>query len=186
LYLVLYAYVSVFAHSHFIENPLIWSWEIDPSFLRWFCHSWYQSKIGVKHTRKHLKSQQRFRWGTLSPHKDSSSFFRWQANLCVNLCNYGIASTKVCCDFWSVHLILLVVTLFCCLWPCRTIRACVCLLLLFMDIFGCLCLGDRTWVGTSVLVLCGHEWVLRYRSFVDMGEKWWSMWSIFCSYTNSR
>jgi hypothetical protein len=41
--------------------------------------------------------------------------------------------------------------LFCCWWPyfvvcslCRTIRACVCLLLLFMDIFGCLCLADRT------------------------------------------
>jgi hypothetical protein len=43
-------------------------------------------------------------------------FFRWQANLCVNLCNYGIASTKVCCDFWSVYLILLFMSLFCCLW----------------------------------------------------------------------
>jgi hypothetical protein len=50
-------------------------------------------------------------------HKDSSSFFRWQGNLCVNLCNYGIASTKVCCNFWSVYLILLLMTLFCCLWP---------------------------------------------------------------------
>jgi hypothetical protein len=67
--------------------------------------------------------------------------------------------------------------LFCCWWPyfiiCglyRTIRTCVCLLLLFMDIFGCLCLADRTWVGSSVLVLCGYEWVLRYWSFVDIGE----------------
>jgi hypothetical protein len=65
--------------------------------------------------------------------------------------------------------------LFCCWWPyfiicgpCRTIRICVCLLLLFMNIFGCLCLADRTWVSTSVLVLCGHEWVLRYWSFVDI------------------
>jgi hypothetical protein len=41
---------------------------------------------------------------------------------------------------------------------CITIRTCVCLLLLFMDIFGCLCLADSTWVGTSVLV------------FVDMSE----------------
>jgi hypothetical protein len=41
--------------------------------------------------------------------------------------------------------------------------------LLFMDIFGCLCLADRTWseyfgtgslwtrVSTSILVLYGHE-----------------------------
>jgi hypothetical protein len=39
--------------------------------------------------------------------------------------------------------------------------------LLFMDIFCCLCLADRAWVGTSVLVLCRHEWVLRY----------WSLWT---------
>jgi hypothetical protein len=83
--------------------------------------------------------------------------------------------------------------LFYCWWPyfvvcdiCRTIRTCVCLILLFMDIFGCLCLADRTWVCTSVLVLYGHEWVLRYCSFVDMSEKWWLTWSIFCRYTNSR
>jgi hypothetical protein len=64
---------------------------------------------GKTHTKASKKSQQRFRWGTFSPHKDSSSFFRWQANLCVNLRNYEIASTKVCCDFWSVHLILLLI-----------------------------------------------------------------------------
>jgi hypothetical protein len=29
----------VFAHSCFIENPPIWSWETNPSFLRWFCHN---------------------------------------------------------------------------------------------------------------------------------------------------
>jgi hypothetical protein len=45
----------VFAHSRFIENILIWSWEMNPSFWRWFYHSWYQSKIGVKHIIKHLK-----------------------------------------------------------------------------------------------------------------------------------
>jgi hypothetical protein len=90
-------------------------------------------------------------------------------------------------------LIFRVFILFCCWWPyfvvcdlCRTIAACGCLLLLFMDIFGCLYLANRTWVSTSVLVLCGHEWVLRYWSFVDMCEKWWLMWSIFCRYTNSR
>jgi hypothetical protein len=52
----------------------------------------------------------------LNPYKDYSSIFRWLANLCVILCNYGIASIKVCYDFWSVYLILLLMTLFYCLW----------------------------------------------------------------------
>jgi hypothetical protein len=36
--------MCVFVHSRFIENPPIWSWETNPSFLRWFCHKvreWY-------------------------------------------------------------------------------------------------------------------------------------------------
>jgi hypothetical protein len=37
--LVLYAYLCVFAHSRFVENPPIRSWETNPSFLRWFCHT---------------------------------------------------------------------------------------------------------------------------------------------------
>jgi hypothetical protein len=69
---------------------------------------------------------------------------------------------------------------------CKIIRACGCLLLLFMNIFGCLCLADRIWVSTLVLVICRHGWVLWYWSFVDMSAKWWLMWSIFCRYTNSR
>jgi hypothetical protein len=35
----------------------------------------------------------------VSPYKDYSSVFRWQANLCVPLCNYRFASMKVWCDF---------------------------------------------------------------------------------------
>jgi hypothetical protein len=31
--------MRVFAYSRFIENPPIWSWETNPSFLRWFCHN---------------------------------------------------------------------------------------------------------------------------------------------------
>jgi hypothetical protein len=34
----------VFTHSCFAENPLIWSWETNTAFLRWFCHS----KVGVE------------------------------------------------------------------------------------------------------------------------------------------
>ncbi len=43
-------HMCVCMHSRFIENPLIWSWATNHSFLRWFCHSWHQSKIVVKHT----------------------------------------------------------------------------------------------------------------------------------------
>jgi hypothetical protein len=77
------------------------------------------------------------------------------------------ATTKL--HQWRYVVIFGVFILFCCWWPyfvvcdlCWTIRTCVYLLLLFMDIFGCLCLADRTWVSTSVLVLYGHEWVLWY------------------------
>jgi hypothetical protein len=31
--------MCVFVHSRFVENPLIRSWETNPSFLRWFCHN---------------------------------------------------------------------------------------------------------------------------------------------------
>jgi hypothetical protein len=31
--------MCVFAHSRFVENPPTWSWETNPSFLRWFCHN---------------------------------------------------------------------------------------------------------------------------------------------------
>jgi hypothetical protein len=36
--MVLYAYMCVFVHSRFVENPPIWSWDTNPSFLRWFYH----------------------------------------------------------------------------------------------------------------------------------------------------
>jgi hypothetical protein len=45
--LVLYDYLCVFAHSRFIENPPIWSWETNPSFLRWFCHKDAYRKVGA-------------------------------------------------------------------------------------------------------------------------------------------
>jgi hypothetical protein len=40
----------VFMHSRFIENPPIDLEVTNPSFLRWFYHSWYQSYIRVKDT----------------------------------------------------------------------------------------------------------------------------------------
>jgi hypothetical protein len=61
---------------------------------------------------------------------------------------YGIASPKVWCDFWSVDLILLLMTLFCCLWSCRTIRA-----------WGCLvcCLWNFWLFVITVRTLSGYE-----------------------------
>jgi hypothetical protein len=72
---------------------------------------------GKMHTKASKNRNNVFGEERLAHGLDYSSLFRWHANLCANLCNYGIASTKVCCDFYSVYLILLLMTLFCCLWP---------------------------------------------------------------------
>jgi hypothetical protein len=48
--------MCVFVHSRFNEDPPVESCETNPCFFRGgVCHSWHQSKIGVKHTQKHLK-----------------------------------------------------------------------------------------------------------------------------------
>jgi hypothetical protein len=36
--MVLYAYKCVLVHSRFVENASTWSWETNPSVLRWFYH----------------------------------------------------------------------------------------------------------------------------------------------------
>jgi hypothetical protein len=175
--MVLYAYMCVFVHSCFNENPPIWSWETNPLFLRWFCPSWYQSKIGVKHIRKHLKIHNNV-FG-----EESLAHIRTIVVSLGGKLTYVLfyATTKLHRLMYVV--IFGVFILFCCWWPyfvvcglCRTIKACECLLLLFMDISGCLCLDVRTfsgylgtshlwtWVGTSVLVLYGHEW----RMMIDL------------------
>ena len=53
-------------------------------------------------------------------------------------CNYGIASTKVCCDFWSVHLILLFMRL----------------ILLFVPFVELVGLVDALFVVYESLVVC--------------------------------
>jgi hypothetical protein len=46
----------VFVLSRFTENPPIWSWEMNAYFFRGdSVTDGYHSKIGVKHTLKHLK-----------------------------------------------------------------------------------------------------------------------------------
>jgi hypothetical protein len=64
------------------------------------------------------------------------------------ICLYGIASPKVRCDFWSVDLILLLMTILCCLWSCTTIRA-----------YGCLfcCLWNFWLFVITVRTLSGYE-----------------------------
>jgi hypothetical protein len=62
LYMVLYAYMCVFAHSRFVENPPIWSWETNPSFLRCFCHR------GNDGARPLLNSARRWEWGVRYGH----------------------------------------------------------------------------------------------------------------------
>jgi hypothetical protein len=47
----------VFVYSHIIENPLIWSWETNPSFLSWFCHSWLSEQNWDKTYMKASKNR---------------------------------------------------------------------------------------------------------------------------------
>jgi hypothetical protein len=58
-----------------------------------------RARSGLNTYSKHLKIITMFTVRTLSPNKDYSSLLRWQANMCLLYCNYGIASTNVCCDF---------------------------------------------------------------------------------------
>jgi hypothetical protein len=136
---------AVFVYSRFVENPPIWFWEINPSFLRWFYHSWYQSKIRVKHTWKHQKLQLRCWRGMLSPYKDYNSLLKWQANLFFSFMQLRIYADKgirwflVCWPYFIIDgiillfvaliellelcMLLLLVALFCFLWvACRTWR----------------------------------------------------------------
>jgi hypothetical protein len=52
----------------------------------------------------------------VSTYKDYSSVFRWQANLCVPLCNNIFASTKVWCDFSVLAFFPVYEDEFACLW----------------------------------------------------------------------
>jgi hypothetical protein len=98
------------------------------------------------------------------------------------LCNYGKGTMWFLGLFWIIllfmKLILLLVNF------CRTIRTKYVYFVVYA-LFSCLWI-ESAWVGTSVLVLFGHEWVLRYLSFVDMSEELWLLWSLFYRYTNSR
>jgi hypothetical protein len=159
-------------YSRFVEKPLIWSWEPNPSFLRCFYHSWHQSKTGVKHTPKHLKITITL-WGTLSTYKDHSSLLRWQANLIVPLCNYGIASLKVHCDFG-------VLAFFSCLWRLFWLFVALveilglCLFLCCLWSFGCLCLAFRAWSGYesagSLGAWMGTKVLDPLRVYVEVGD----------------
>jgi hypothetical protein len=169
----------VFVCSRFTENPPIWYWETNPSFLRWFCHSWLSEQDWGK---THMKAS-----------KNSNNVFGDErlAHILTIVVSLGVKLTYVFfyvtteLHQWRYVVIFWFFILFYCWWPyfivcgfCRTIRACECLLLLFMRLFWLFVFSYRTWVGTLVLVLCEHEWVLRYWSFVDMSEEWWLTWSI--------
>jgi hypothetical protein len=71
--LVLYAYLCMFAHSHFVENLPIWSWETNPSFLRWFCHNNPAQKSLTFHFFHHCNVSRNTVSATLSSCKYSAS-----------------------------------------------------------------------------------------------------------------
>jgi hypothetical protein len=115
--------------SRFAENRSRWSWLANPS-PRWFCHSLVSEKSWCN-TLRYLKITNTLcRWRLLSPYKDYSSLLRWQANIFVHipLRNYINEDMRW---FWCVSLLLLFMNLFGCLCLCRTIRTCVCFLFLF-------------------------------------------------------
>jgi hypothetical protein len=107
--------ICVFVHSRFIENPLVGSWETNPCFFRGIMSQLVseqdQSKTHMKVSKNH----------NVVGEECLAHIRIIVVSLCgkltyLFLCNYEIASTKVCCYFWSVNLILLLMTLFCCLW----------------------------------------------------------------------
>jgi hypothetical protein len=167
----------MFVHSRFVENPTIWSWETNPSFMMWFCYSWL---LEHEWDKTHMKAS-----------KNCNNVFSEErlAHIRTIVVSLGDKLTYVFfyatmeLHQWRYVVIFGVFTLFYCWWTyfiicalCRTIRTCWCLLLLFMDIFSCLCLDVRTlsgyfgtsplwtWVGASVLVLYGLEW----RMMIDL------------------
>jgi hypothetical protein len=98
------------------------------------------------------------------------------------LCSYGKCMVWFSGLFWIILLFIKLIVLL--VNFCRTIRS-VRVYFIVYALFFCLWI-EYAWVGTSVLVLYGHEWVLQYWSFVGMSEELWLLWSIFGRYTNSR
>jgi hypothetical protein len=128
--------------SRFAENRSRWSWLANPS-PRWFCHSLVSEKSWCN-TLRYLKITNTLcRWRLLSPYKDYSSLLRWQANIFVHipLRNYINEDMRW---FWCVSLLLLFMNLFGCLCLCRTIRTCVCFLFC-LGLVGCLFLAVGHW-----------------------------------------
>jgi hypothetical protein len=130
----------VFVHSHFIKNPLVDLETTNPSFLRWFCHSWYQSSIGAKYTLETQKTTTILTMSnTSSPYKDYNSLLGGKQTV-FTFYNYRIVLAKVSHVilrlFWLILLFMRLILLFVAfvgilgLWV---------LILLFMTYFGCLC-----------------------------------------------
>jgi hypothetical protein len=143
----------VFVYSRFIENPPIWSWEANPLFLRWFCHSWLSEQDWGK---THMKAS-----------KNSNNVFGEEhlAHIRTILVSLGGKLTYVL--FYAtmkLHqrmyvVIFVVFILYCCWWPyfivCGlwiTIRTCEWLILLFMRLFWLFVFS-----GTTL------KWVRKYR-----------------------
>jgi hypothetical protein len=126
----------VFVYSRFVENPPIWSWETNPSFLRWFCNSWFSEqdwgKTHIKVSKNHnnVVGEERL------------AYIRTIVVSLGGKLTYVLFYVTTELHQWRYVVIFGVFILFCCWWPyfvvcdlCRTIRACGCFLLLFMRLF---------------------------------------------------
>jgi hypothetical protein len=164
----------VFVYSRFIDNLPIWSWEANPSFLRWFCHSWLSEQDWGK---THMKAS-----------KNNNNVFGEEhlAHTRTILVSLGdkltyvlfYATTKL--HQWMYVVIFVVLILYCCWWPyfivCGlwiTIRTCEWLILLFMRLFWLFVFS-----GTTL------KWVRKYRWPMMEMIRACKCWTLVRAYVN--
>jgi hypothetical protein len=112
---------------------------MNPYFLRGFYHSWLSEQDwGQTHTKVSKNHNNIVGEERLAHIKTIVVSLSGKLTY-LFICLYGIASLKVCYDFWSVDLILLLMTLFYCSWFVELLRLVYAFFIVY-GIFGCLCL----------------------------------------------
>jgi hypothetical protein len=151
----------MFVYSRFIENPPIWSWETNPSFLSCFYHSWLSVQ---DYDKTHTKTS-----------KNHNNIVGEERLAHINTIVVSLGGKLTYVLFYvttELHqrryiVIFGVLILFCCWCPyfvvcglCRTIMACGCLLLLFMRLFWLFVFSYRTlkWVRKYYWPMMGIIW----------------------------
>jgi hypothetical protein len=158
----------VFVYSRFVEDPPIWSWETNPSFLRWFCHNWLSEQDCGKTHMKASKNLNNVVCEELLAHiRTIVVFLGGKLTYVFFYVTTELHQRRYVVIFW-------VFILFYCWWIyfivyglCRNISACGCLLLLFMRLFWLFVFSCRTlkWVWKYYWPMMGMIWA----------HKWWTL-----------